>query len=208
MLALVAQARDEVRSDLELIEAIRDGDEAAFTIVYERYFQRIHNFAFARLHNRADAEEAAQDTFTIVFRSAGGYQGKASLLSWVYGIAKNVVNNQLRRSQAYHARLLRSDGGLARSAGSLDMCTPEEALSLVRCGDALDESLSGLKDWQAEAFELRHFDDLGIQDIADRMSKSNDAIRSSLYRAKRRVIDAVDPDLQRSESKRKGRGPA
>jgi RNA polymerase sigma-70 factor (ECF subfamily) len=198
ILPLVAPAREELRSDLDLIEAIRNGDEAAFTIVYERYFQRVHNFAFARLHNRADAEEVAQDTFTVVFRSAGGYQGKASLLSWVYGIAKNVVNNHLRRSQAYHARLQRSEGGLARSAGSLDLCTPEEALSLRRCSDALDESLSGLKDWQAEAFELRHFDDLAIQDIADHMSKSNDAIRSSLYRVKRLVVDAVDPDLQRS----------
>ena len=186
------------RSDLELIEAIRGGDEAAFTVVYERYFQRVHNFAYSRLHNRADAEEAAQEAFTVVFRSAEGYQQKASLLSWVYGITKNVVNSQLRRSKAYSVRVQRTEGGLARSAESLDLCTPEEALGLRRCTQAVDDSLSGLKDWQTEAFELRHFDDLGIQDIADRMSKTNDAIRSSLYRVKRLVVDAVDPDLQRS----------
>jgi len=194
---ILLTAREDTRSDIELVEAIRDGDEIAFTIVYERYLQRVHNFAFARLHNRADAEEAAQETFTVVFRSASAFQGKSSLLSWVYGIAKNVVNNQLRRGKAYQIRLQRTEGGLARSIHSLDMCTPEETLGMRRCAEAVDDSLSGLKDWQAEAFELRHVEDLPIQDIADRMSRSNDAIRSSLYRAKRLVVEAVE-DPKRS----------
>ena len=192
------EVRQDTRSDLELIEAIQSGDEIAFTEVYERYFQRVHNFALARLHNRADAEEAAQEAFTVVFRSAEAFQGKSSLLSWVYGITKNVVNNHLRRSKAYQVRLQRTDRGLARSEHSLDMCTPEETLGMSRCAEAVGESLSGLKDWQAEAFELRHFDNLPIQDIADRMSKSNDAIRSSLYRAKRLVVEAVDPEVGNS----------
>lgn len=190
--------QQDTRSDLELVEAIRDGDEAAFTVVYERYFQRVHGFAYARLHNRADAEEVAQETFAVVFRSAAAFEGRASLLSWVYGIAKNVVNNQLRRGKAYQVRLQRSEDGLARSVHSLDLCTPEENLGMQRCSEALDHSLAGLKEWQAEAFELRHFENLPVQEIADRMSKSNDAIRSTLYRAKRLVVDAVDPDSHRS----------
>ena len=189
--------QNDERTDLELIEAIQAGDEVAFTVVYDRYFERVHNFAFARLHNQADAEEVAQETFTVVFRSAGAFQGKSSLLSWVYGITKNMVNNHLRRRAAQQVRLQRSEGGLVRSVHSLDLCTPEETLGMRRCAEALDESLANLKGWQAEAFELRHFEDLPIQDIADRMSRSNDAIRSSLYRAKRLVVDAVDPGTKR-----------
>lgn len=185
----------DTRTDLELIESIRAGDEAAFTVLYERYFQRIHNFGYARLRNRADAEEVVQETFTAVFRSIDSYRGQSTLLSWIYGIAKNTINNQLRRSQAHARRIERAETELVRSAQTFDAYTPEERLGYQRCTDAISESLESVSDWQAEVFALRHFENLPIQEIAERMSRSNDAIRSSLYRVKRLVVAAIDPDL-------------
>ncbi len=192
---LRARADQDTRSDQELVQAIRQGDETAFTVVYERYFQRVQNFALTRLRNRADAEEAVQETFIAVFRSIEAFRGQSSLLSWVYGIAKNTVNNQLRRARAHDQRLERAEPELIRSAASLDSCTPEEHLGFRRCTDALQRSLASVSDWQAEVFVLRHMENLPIQEIADRMARSNDAIRSSLYRVKRLVVEAVDPDL-------------
>ena len=74
---------------------------------------------------------------------------------------------------------------------SLDACTPEEHLSLRRCEDAIQESLASVADWHAEAFVLRHFENLSIDQIARRVSRSNDAVRSSLYRMKKIVVDVV-----------------
>jgi RNA polymerase sigma-70 factor (ECF subfamily) len=183
------------RSDLELIDAIRVGDEQAFNALYERYFQRVYNFSYARVRNAADAEEAVQETFTAVYRSAEAYRGQSSLLSWIYGIAKNTVNNQIRRSRAQENRLERAQDDLVRDAGqAIESFNPEERLDLQRCAKAIDGALSSVTTWQAEVFMLRHFEDLPIQEIADRMQRSNDAIRSSLYRVKRLVVQAVDPE--------------
>jgi RNA polymerase sigma-70 factor (ECF subfamily) len=91
--------------DLALLDAIRAGDEAAFTLLYERYFDRVFNFTYARLRNRADAEEVTQETFIAVFRCIEGFAGRSALLSWIYGIAKNTVNNHLRRSKAQDQRI-------------------------------------------------------------------------------------------------------
>ncbi len=190
-----SQARHDARSDAELVAEIRRGDEGAFNVLYERYFQRVYNFAYARTHNRADAEEAVQDTFTAVFQSIDAYGGRSPLLSWIYGIAKNTVNNQLRRAQAHERRLERAELTLLRSAYSLDSCTPEERLGLRRCSEAVEESLCSVSAWQAEAFALRHLENLPIQEIADRMARSNDAIRSSLYRVKRLVIETIDSEM-------------
>lgn len=193
--AAVARPSD-LRSDAELVDAIRLGDASAFNILYDRYFQRVYHFAYARVRNAADAEEAAQETFTAVFRSMDAYRGQSSLLSWIYGIAKNTVNNQIRRSRAQEQRIERAQGDLVREAGhALESCTPEERLDLRRCAEAIDAALSSVTSWQAEVFVLRHFEDLPIQEIADRMQRSNDAIRSSLYRVKRLVVEAVDPDM-------------
>ena len=183
------------RSDAQLVESIRRGDSTAFDVLYERYFQRIHAFAYARLRNRADAEEIVQETFTAVFRSVDAYRGQSSLLSWIYGIAKNTINNSVRRARAHEYRIERAKSELVRSADSIDSCTPEEQLNFHRSAEALRESLESVSDWQVEVFMLRHFENLTIQEIADRMRRSNDAIRSSLYRVKRLVVEAIDPEM-------------
>jgi RNA polymerase sigma-70 factor (ECF subfamily) len=182
------------RTDAELVAAICRKDESAFNLLYDRYFRRVHNFAYARMRNRADAEEVVQETFTVVFKSIDAYRGQSSLLSWIYGIAKNTVNNHLRRAKAHDDRRERAELALVRSAASLDSCTPEELLSFRRCTDAVERKLNSVSAWQAEVFALRHFENLPIQEIADRMSRSNDAVRSSLYRVKRLVVDAVDAE--------------
>jgi RNA polymerase sigma-70 factor (ECF subfamily) len=187
---------EDTRPDAELVDAIRRGDQTAFNVVYDRYFQRVYQFAHVRVRNAADAEEAAQETFTAVFRSMDAYRGQSSLLSWIYGVAKNTVNNQIRRARAQEQRIERAQDDLVRDAEhTLANCTPEERLDLRRCAEAIHKALSSVTSWQAEVFVLRHFEDLPIQEIADRMQRSNDAIRSSLYRVKRLVMEAVDPEL-------------
>ena len=92
-------------ADEALVAAIRNAEERAFGLLYERYFQRVYTFSFLRLRNHADTEEAVQETFTSVFRSIDAYRGESSLVSWIYGIARNTVNNQLRRTNAQHQRM-------------------------------------------------------------------------------------------------------
>ena len=182
-------------SDLEIADAIRAGDETAFTELYERYFDRVYHFAYARLRHHADAEEVAQETFVAVFRSIEAFVGRSALLSWIYGIAKNTVNNHLRRNRAQEQRIERAEPELVRNAHNFDACSPEDHVSYRRCADAALKSLESVSDWQAEVFALRHFENMPIQDIADRMSRSNDAIRSSLFRVKRLIVEAVDSEF-------------
>lgn len=190
-----APGRSTARSDAQLIEGLRRASQAEFSILYDRYFPRIYSFAYGRLHNHADTEEVVQETFVAVFRSIDAYRGQSSLLSWIYGIAKNTVNNHIRRARAHDHRVERAESELARSAHSLDACTPEEHLSLRRYEDAIRDRLSGVADWHQEVFVLRHVDNLPIGEIARRVSRSNDAVRSSLYRVKRLLVEALDPNL-------------
>ena len=82
---------------------------------------------------------------------------------------------------------------------TLDACTPEERLSFRRCAGAVEHALGSVTEWHAEVFMMRHFENLPIQEIADRMCRSNDAVRSSLYRVKRLVVDAVDGEFSSAD---------
>jgi RNA polymerase sigma-70 factor (ECF subfamily) len=178
------------KSDAELVLGLRQGDEGCFNALYERYFDRVYNFAYLRVRNHADAEEIAQETFTAVFRSIGAFRGSSSLLSWVYGIAKNTTNNHLRRARLRQTWHEQAERELLHPSNGLSTCNPEESLSLRRYADAVAERLSSVASWQAEVFVLRHLENLPIQEISRRTRRSSDAVRSSLYRVKRMLIQA------------------
>lgn len=189
------RANGQEPSDSELIEGIRASNEADFNLLYERYFPRVYSFAYLRLRSRADTEEVVQDIFTAVFRSIDAYRGQSSLLAWIYGIAKNTVNNHIRRAKAHEQRIERAEAELLRSSCSVAACTPEESLNLRRCEETIQERLGSLADWHTEVFVMRHFEDLPIDEIAQRVSRSNDAVRSSLYRVKKMLVEAVNPEV-------------
>ena len=191
---VAALAPPEPFSDAALVAGIRDGSQADFNRLYERYFQRVYTFAYIRVRNHADAEEIAQETFTAVFRSIEAYRGQSSLVSWLYGIAKNTVNNHLRRIKAQEAWLERAEPDLWVTR-AVSAATPEDELSLRRYADAIHQRLDSVAEWQVEVFVLRHLEDLPIREIARRMARSNDAIRSCLYRVKRLLVEAGDPSF-------------
>jgi len=136
-----------------------------------------------------------QDIFTAVFRSIDAYRGQSSLLAWIYGIAKNSVNSHIRRAKAHEQRIEQAEDELVRSSHSVAAGTPEEHLSLRRCEEAIQERLGLLADWHTEVFVLRHFEDVSIDEIAQRVSRSSDAVRSSLYRVKKMLLEVVTPDV-------------
>jgi RNA polymerase sigma-70 factor (ECF subfamily) len=178
-------------SDEDLLVGIRDQSEAHFTELYNRYFQRIYSFVYTRMRNHAEAEEVVQETFLAVFRSFERYRGQSSLLSWIYGIAKNTANNSIRRSKSQTERIDLADEEDLIPRPSLGVGTPGEQLDLHRFQDQLTERLGGLADWQAEIFEMRHFENLTIPEISERTRRSSDAVRSSLYRVKRIFLEAA-----------------
>jgi RNA polymerase sigma-70 factor (ECF subfamily) len=190
---LEAESEAESATDDELVEAILDSDHESFNLLYNRYFQRIYNFSYARLRNHADTEEVVQETFISVFKSIEAYRGESLLVSWIYGIARNTVNNHLRRTKTQRQRLEAARLDLVRLPATLASCSPEENLGLQRCAETIQEQLNSVGEWHAQVFIMRHLQNMTIAEIANKMSRSSDSVRSSLYRVKRLLVESVDP---------------
>lgn len=183
-------------TDETLFQEVRRGSERHFNVLYERYFRRIYAFVYQRVRNHADAEELVQETFTVVFRGAESFGGRSSPLGWIYGVAKNLVMNHLRRARVQQERVEQA-GPLATHSPQWSY-GPDEELALQRCAEALGEQIAGLSDWQAEAFFLRHAENLPIREISRRTERSADAVRSGLYRVKRLLVraGALEPESE------------
>lgn len=178
-------------TDEQLLGGVKRGSERHFDALYQRYFMRIYGFLRLRVRNRADAEEVTQEVFTAVFRSASGFGSRASALSWVYGVARNTLLNHVRRRQLDRARFAQISSHQLASAASEWSYTPEEQVRFERFGAEIQRRVATLAPWQLDAFHMRHVEDLSIEEIALRVVRSEDSVRSGLYRAKQLLLGAA-----------------
>jgi RNA polymerase sigma-70 factor, ECF subfamily len=85
-------------ADGDLIQRAAAGDGSAFEDLYRRYSRAVFGLALRRLGDRGRAEEAVQETFASVWRSAGSYRPERGPgAPWVYAIARNAIVDRARR---------------------------------------------------------------------------------------------------------------
>ncbi len=94
----------------ELVERARNGDGRAFESLVELYKDKIFSFVSRMIHDPAEAEDIAQDTFLRAFQSLPRFRGASSFQTWLYRIANNLVIDSVRRQRR------RQDGGISLDA--------------------------------------------------------------------------------------------
>ena len=86
-------------TDGELIELVADGDRDAFDELYRRYSRAVLGLALRRLGDRGRAEDATQDAFAAIWRSASSFdRTRGSGAPWLYTVARNAIVDGLRRT--------------------------------------------------------------------------------------------------------------
>src|ERR1700716_1023851 len=95
--ASAADERQAVDADRELLLRIAEGDRAAFEALYHRYVRPVFGLAVRRVGDRGRAEDAVQETFAAVWRSAHSYRPeRGPAAPWLYAVARNAITDRLR----------------------------------------------------------------------------------------------------------------
>ena len=189
--APASSGADESLSDAALVKGILAADDLCFNVLYERYFNRVYAYSYRRLRNHCDAEEVTQETFVTVFRSIANFRGQSTLLSWIFGVARNLSNNSLRRFQGQREKFESVSLDHYAPNESIGNASPDDELNMRRYIDAIRNEMEELPNWQRRVFEMRHLENMSISEISAQTQRSSDAVRSSLYRMKRMIFDAM-----------------
>ncbi|MFI4883331.1 MAG: sigma-70 family RNA polymerase sigma factor [Phycisphaerales bacterium JB064] len=89
------------KADLELMQRVASGEEAAIGDLYDRFGSLVYRMAFQTMPTRADAEDAVQEIFVRLWKTADRYDPKrAALVTWVMLLSRRHLVDRLRRSQA------------------------------------------------------------------------------------------------------------
>jgi RNA polymerase sigma-70 factor (ECF subfamily) len=91
------------RLDADLVAAAAAGDRAAFRLLLERHYDRIHRLAWQLTGSRADAEDIAQDVCCTLVEKIGSFRGEAKFTTWLCGIVFNACRDLKRRRRSFGA---------------------------------------------------------------------------------------------------------
>jgi RNA polymerase sigma-70 factor (ECF subfamily) len=188
-----ANAPDQrAATDEMLVDWLREGDLAAFDELYRRYFKRVYGFLDKRLRNRADAEETTQEVFINIFSSIDSFRGEAPFAAWVFGLTRRTLSARFRRKQHPTVPLFDEEderGMASLTPGSSAEATPLENYEMVERAAQLTRILeSGVTPEQRQLFELHHLQSIPIAEIARTLCRSEDSIKSNLYRTRKLLL--------------------
>ena len=173
---LAALQTDRALGDPELLQRfVERHDEAAFTVLIERHGPMVLGVCRRALQHAQDAEDACQATFLVFARKAGSIRKKASLGSWLHGIACRVAAN-LRRQRI--RRQKREQRAAAPAA------TGETALHWHEVQTVLDEELQHLPERLRAPLLLCYWEGKTRDEAAEQLGVSAGKLHGILERGR------------------------
>jgi len=172
-------------------------DKPTFSEVYETHFAFVWR-TLKRLGVPQDSlDDAAQDAFIVVHRRLGGFEGRSSLKTWLFGIVMRVAHDHRRTSE-------RKDVGRHGTAVEGDHCAalgmdPSEGVTRAEEVRLLHRILDRLDDDKRAVFVLAELEQMTAPEIAEALSVNLNTVYSRLRAARAAFEDALQVSLSDAE---------
>jgi RNA polymerase sigma-70 factor (ECF subfamily) len=175
-------------SDAELLARVGERDRAAFEILYGRYVRPVFSLALRRLGDRGHAEDAVQEAFAAIWRSASTYRPERGAAGgWLYTVARNAIVDRLRRSgpaaDAELPELASGDPGPAQQAEDADVSWR------VHC--ALEE----LQPREREVIELAYWSGMSQSEVAEYLGLPLGTVKTRTRSGLARLASVLEGEL-------------
>jgi len=200
---------DEQRIDDEIqaISAILAGDSQIFHQLIRPHERTVYMMALAVLHNQADAEDVAQESFLKAFRSLKSFRGDAKFSTWLISIALNEAKSRLRRNNRITMESLdEPPGGEGRVVPALLRDwkeIPSESLERQEVRSMLQEAIIGLPLIYREVFLLRAYEEFTVAEAAQTLGITVASVKVRLHRARMLLQKKLAPQLMQIDKKRR-----
>src|SRR5260370_25574750 len=179
--------------EFELVRRVQSGDQEAFRDLVERHQNRIFSVAYRILRNREDAEDVAQRVFTKVYFAIQSFDGRNSLLTWIYKIAINECYSHLRKRRmalAHEVDVPDYQQFVAENwFGAVDTTMAER--------DFLNKLLARVAEEDRLLLVLKEVEGHSSAELAEMTGASQSAIKTKLFRARRKLMEAAGRLSQR-----------
>jgi RNA polymerase sigma factor (sigma-70 family) len=176
---------DDVDLDRDriLVERCQAGDAGAFGSLYARYYERLLRFCLRRLHDRHEAEDAAQEAFARAWKALPNFAGERRFYPWLTVIAGNICTDMLRR-RSRSTPTEDVELGARPPVGATTAATADEMIIAAADGELAHKALDRLSVRHRHVLALREDSGWTYQQIADHEGVEIGTIETLLWRAR------------------------
>lgn len=171
------------RTDELLMEAYRDGDQAAFPPLVHRYQNRLYGYLMRMVNNSEIAEDCFQETFLRVHRKAHSYRSNATFKSWLYTIATRIAIDRLRHDD----RRPQTDTLEFDAPNQPHALDPSEDAERSELRQTVQTALESLPPQQRAALVLAYYQGHTYPEVAEIMGCSLGTVKTHMSRALKKL---------------------
>lgn len=173
-----------------LVRQIAQGDKKAFAALYHELEQPTLRFIRSKMNDPFEANDILHDVFMEVWRSAGRFEGRSMVRTWIFGIAYRKVIDSFRKQKR-----LDVPGDLPDREDPSD--GPEVAVNAGQEAAHLRYCLDQLSDEHRLAISLAFYEDMSYDEIAEVAGAPAGTIKSRVFHAKKNLLTCVQGRMRR-----------
>jgi RNA polymerase sigma-70 factor (ECF subfamily) len=174
--------------DAQIVLQILSGKTSEYRRVVERYQRPIFRLVCNLIGDRHDAEDITQDVFVAAFDRLRSFDARrASLLTWLFTIARNRSVNYLKRRRLPQA---------SEDERSIESHRPTDDVARQEFWQLLNEALDTLPIEQRTAFVLAEIEQLSYAEIASIERTTLGTVKSRIHRAKQALRVVLEPTMR------------
>ncbi|WAJ36309.1 RNA polymerase sigma factor [Pseudomonas sp. GOM7] len=191
-------------SESDLLERLLAGEQKAYRELVARYQGAMRAVAYAIVGSR-HVDEVVQDAWLAVVRNLAGFQGRASLKTWLLTITANTAKTRLKQSRrevllddlpAPHGTVgderFADDGHWLMAPHTWHQDSPDALLTEDELRQCLEHTLTSLSELQSSVLLLRERQGLELEAICNLLDISLSNVRVLLHRARLKVFATLE----------------
>lgn len=179
---------DKAKFDLVLVEQAKNGDQAAYANLMDRYRESIYFMMMKMVRNSDDADDLTIEAFGKAFSRLDQYSPSFAFSTWLFKIASNNCIDFIRKKRikltSMDTGYTNDDGESIRIDAKSTTRDPEETIIHNQKVKHMRHLVSKLKPRYRELIEKRYFQELSYEEIADELNLPLGTVKAQLFRAR------------------------
>ncbi|AIN72111.1 RNA polymerase sigma-70 factor [Flavobacterium psychrophilum FPG101] len=173
------------------IDKAKLGDQIAFTFLLDSYWNEVYGFMLQRAENETDAEDIAIETFSKAFDKIATYNPEFQFNTWLIAIAKNVHIDLLRKKKSsLFIDITDEENDIAYSVADTSPSAEDKLITEQNLSRLL-QFIKELKPAYQEVIQMRYFQEMSYQEIADDLNEPLNNVKIKLLRAKKLLAEII-----------------
>jgi RNA polymerase sigma-70 factor (ECF subfamily) len=176
----------------------RDRDTQAFNHIVELYQQPVFNLCYHMLHDRAEAEDAAQEVFVRAYLKLDRYDETRQFSTWLFAVASHYCLDRLKRRRLFMVPWEQVPPEIHLSGETL--LEPEQALLKAETDQEIRQLLQQLHPDHRAMVIMKYWQDMSCEEIAEARRTTASAVKSKLFRARKLLGEVLRQTEAQSET--------